>query len=424
MLKAGHGAPARPKLLKITLAPLVALVATVVVSLLGIHGLMSGANALQSALRSANSAHELEAIAAGVQEINSNLYHVLTLRGAQTKGFNTATEMHPLLPKCDQVEILLRGWRDTRATPAQRKRVETLIVSVERYKGAVDFVSQMLDVDFVAAVSFVRPFDQNFRDLVDSLTALVREVQARQRADADAALQTAMTTMRVFEGVGGVAVLLAVLAAANMGLASVRSHRLARQNNVLTRLTQVDALTGLGNRRCFDESLTAAWAECTSKQMSLALVMLDIDHFKKFNDSQGHPAGDVCLREVATALAECSREVADVVARYGGEEFAIVMPGGSLTAARALAERVRRAVVACGVPHPAAGPPGIVTVSLGVASVVPTATGTPASLIGAADQDLYAAKRAGRNRVGNLEGASAGRVAQDRPRVSAVSLKS
>jgi diguanylate cyclase (GGDEF)-like protein len=410
--------------MRITLAPLVALVTTVVVSLLGIHGLVTGASALQSALRSANSAHELEAIAAGVQEINGNLYHVLTLRGAQTKGFNAATELHPLLLECDQVESLLRAWRDTRATQTQQRRVETLIVSVERYKGAVDFVSQMLDVDFVAAVSFIRPFDRNFRDLVDSLTALVREVQARQRADADAALQTAATTMRVFEGVGGVAVLLALLAAANMGLASVRSHRLARQNNMLTRLTQIDALTGLGNRRCFDETLAAAWTACTSRQLPLALVMLDIDHFKKFNDSQGHPAGDVCLRELATAMAGSSREVTDIVTRYGGEEFAVVMPGASLAAGQALAERVRRAVVACGVPHPAAGPPGIVTVSLGVASVVPTATGTPASLIGAADQDLYAAKRAGRNRVGNVEAASVIRVAQERPRVSTVGLKS
>ena len=375
-------------------------------------------------MRSANSAHELEAIAAGVQEINGNLYHVLTLRGAQTKGLDTATEMRPLLLECDEVENLLRAWRDTRATPAQQKRVETLIVSVGRYKGAVDFVSQMLDVDFVAAVSFVRPFDQNFRGLMESLTALVREVQARQRADADASLLTAAATMRAFEGVGGAAVLLAVLAAANMAWASVRSHRLARQNNVLTRLTQIDALTGLGNRRCFDEALAAAWATCTAKQVPLALVMLDIDHFKKFDDSQGHPAGDACLREVAAAVGACAREVTDVAARYGGEEFAIVLPGASLAGGQALAERVRRAVLDCAVPHPAAGPPGIVTVSLGVASVVPTATGTPASLIGAADQDLYAAKRAGRNRVGDAEAVTAGRNVQDRRHVSAIGLKS
>ncbi|MEJ0048105.1 MAG: diguanylate cyclase [Rhodospirillales bacterium] len=385
-----------------SLAPLVALVTTVVVSVLGIHGLVGGGNALQSALRSANSAHELESIAAGVQDINGNLYHVLTLRGAQTKGYNAAAELQPLLLQSDRVEGLLRAWRDTRATPEQRPRVEALIVFVERYKGAVDFESQMLDVDFGAAVSFIRPFDQNFHDLMQSVTALVREVQARQRADADDALRIAATTIRVFEAVGTSAVLLALGAAANMGWALVRSHRLTRQNSMLTRLTQIDALTSLGNRRCFDERLAAAWAECTARQTPLTLVMFDIDHFKKFNDSQGHAAGDACLRRVAAAVAPCTRGEGDTTARYGGEEFAIIMPGAPMSAGRAVAERVRSAVVGCAVPHPAGGPPGIVTVSLGVGSVVPTATGSPAALIEAADQGLYAAKRSGRNRVGDV----------------------
>jgi diguanylate cyclase (GGDEF)-like protein len=391
----------RPKLRTVALAPLVALVTTLVVSLLGIRGLVTGASALQSALGSANSAHELEAIASGVQEINGDLYHVLTLRGAQTKGYDAAADLHKLLAESDQVEALLRAWRDTRAVPAQRPRVDGLIVSVERYKGAVDFESQMLDVDFGAAVSFIRPFDQNFRDLMQAVTALVREVQARQRADADAALLAAATTKRVFEGVGATSILLALVAAANMGWASVRSHRLTRQNSVLTRLTQVDALTGLGNRRCFDETLAGAWATCTARQMKLTLVMFDIDHFKKFNDSQGHAAGDACLRTLAAVVPPCRRGDVDTAARYGGEEFAIIMPGASVAAGRAVAERVRLAVIACAVPHPAAGPPGVVTVSLGVATMVPTATGSVTTLIEAADKDLYAAKRAGRNRVGD-----------------------
>jgi diguanylate cyclase (GGDEF)-like protein len=384
----------------ITAAPLVALATTVVVSLLGVHGLVTGGNALQSALRSAASAHELETIASGVQGINGNLYHVLTLRGAQTKGFNAAVELHPLMSECDRVAGLLTAWEGARATPAQTVRVTALIVSVQRYKGAVDFVSQMLDVDFVAAVSFIQPFDENFHELVTSIDALVREVQARQRADADAAVETAVTTMRLFEVVGSVAVLLAVLAAANMGWAAVRSGRLTRQNHVLTRLTQIDALTGLGNRRQFDEGLARAWASCTAEQTPLTLIMLDVDHFKKFNDSQGHQAGDRCLQAIGVALAACTRDLTDKAARYGGEEFAIILPGSSLEAGLAVAERVRQAVAACGIAHPVAGPPGFVTVSVGLASVVPTATGRPAALIEAADTSLYAAKRAGRNRVG------------------------
>ncbi len=377
-----------------------ALATTVVVSLLGVYGLGAGSNALQSALRSAASAHELETIAAGVQGINGDLYHVLTLRGAQTKGFNAAAELHPLLGACDRVAGLLAAWQGARATPAQRARVATLIASVRRYQGAVDFVAQMLDVDFVAAVSFVQPFDQNFRDLMQSIDALVHEVQAGQRADADAAVQTAATTMRAFEAVGAAAVGLAVLAAANMGWAAVRSHRLTRQNDVLTELTQIDALTGLGNRRQFDAGLARAWAACTAQQVPLTLIMFDVDHFKKFNDSQGHPAGDRCLRDIAAAVATCTRDLTDKAARYGGEEFAIILPGSALEAGMAVAERVRLAVAACAIPHPVAGPPGFVTVSVGLASVLPTATGHEAALIAAADTDLYAAKRAGRNRVG------------------------
>jgi diguanylate cyclase (GGDEF)-like protein len=383
------------------LGPIVALTTTVVVALLGIQGLRTGSHALQSALRSAGSAHELEAIASSVQGINGDLYHVLTLRGAQTKDFNATAELRPLLVESDRVVGLLEHWRDTQATPAQRARVAGLIVSVKRYKGAVDFVSQMLDVDFVAAVSFVRPFDRNFHDLVESLNILVHEVQARQEADAQGALRIASTTMRAFFGVGAAAVLLAVFAAVEMGLGVMRAHRLSRQNGVLTQLAQIDALTGLGNRRCFDETLVRAWANCTAKQAPLTLILLDIDHFKKFNDSQGHPAGDACLRRTADCIAPCTRDVTDLAARYGGEEFAIILPESSLEAGLVVAERVRRAVMRCAIPHPAAGPPGIVTVSLGVACVIPTATGSAGALIEAADRNLYAAKHAGRNRVGD-----------------------
>jgi diguanylate cyclase (GGDEF)-like protein len=175
-------------------------------------------------------------------------------------------------------------------------------------------------------------------------------------------------------------------------------------------------LTGLGNRRCFDDALASAWADCTAKQVPLTLIMLDVDHFKKFNDSQGHQAGDACLRRIAAAVAPCTRGLTDTAARYGGEEFAIILPDSPFDAGRAVAERVRQAVARCAIPHPAAGPPGIVTASLGVATVLPTAGGVPASLIETADKCLYAAKRSGRNRVGEA-------VAEGRP-VATVSLAS
>jgi diguanylate cyclase (GGDEF)-like protein len=390
----------KPRGLKVAFAPVFAVAATLAVSSLGIVGLASGAGALRSALQAASSAHELETIAAGMQRINGDLYHVLTLRGARTVGFDAARELHPLLEESDRVAGLLRDWRDTRATAAQKPRVTALIAAVRRYRGAVDFVSQMLDVDFDAAVSFVRPFDSNFHDLMQSVNSLVGEVQMRERRDADGALLLAGRTVRAFEAVVIVSLVLALLSAAGTAKTAMRSRLLARQNSQLANLAQVDALTGMGNRRCFDDALEAAWASCTARQMPLALVMFDVDHFKKYNDSQGHPAGDLCLRRIGGAVPACTRGAQDLPARYGGEEFAIIMPGANLEAGRAVAERVRKAVADCAIPHPAAGQPGVVTVSLGVASLIPTASTRAGALVEAADRGLYAAKRGGRNRVG------------------------
>ncbi len=389
----------RPRLVKMTVAPAVALFATVVVSGLGIHGLVADGDALRSALNSAASAHQLETIAAGLQGVNGSLYHILSLRGAQIKGFDGAAELHKVLADSDRVMRQLRDWRDTRATAEQRKRIDELMASVTRYQGAVDFVSQMLDVDFAAAVSFIRPFDRNFLELMQSVNALVQEVQARERQDAGLALTRGDNTIHAFEVVVATCLLVALIAASNMAWAARRSHRLTDQNKLLTRLTQVDALTGLGNRRSFDDTLAAAWADCTAQQAPLTLVMFDIDHFKKFNDSQGHQAGDACLRKVAGAVLASTRDDVDHACRYGGEEFAIILPNSPLPAGRVVAERVRRAIAGCAITHPAAPPPGIVTVSLGVASLVPTASVDTSALIEAADQALYAAKHGGRNRV-------------------------
>lgn len=218
-----------------------------------------------------------------------------------------------------------------------------------------------------------------------------------QRSDATAATTNAMRTIRAFVSVTVSSVVLALFAAATMARTTIRALRTARQNDVLARLTQIDALTGIGNRRCFDESLARVWTTCAAKQSSVTLILFDIDHFKKFNDSFGHQAGDDCLRQVGAALAAC-RKGNDIVARYGGEEFALILPDAPLEGGCAVAERVRLSILECAIPHPVAGPPGCVTVSLGVATM-PAATGAPAALIEAADQCLYDAKRSGRNRV-------------------------
>jgi diguanylate cyclase (GGDEF)-like protein len=177
----------------------------------------------------------------------------------------------------------------------------------------------------------------------------------------------------------------------------LRTHELKASNVQLRRLAGHDPLTGVANRRQFDEALTSDWRQCGEAGRPLAVVLIDIDQFKLFNDTHGHPAGDECLRRVAEALADGLQRHGELLARYGGEEFVALLPGATaddaVMAAERLAERVRLAAV----PHPGV-PTGVVTCSLGVAAAVPQGT-DPSGVLAAADAAMYAAKRAGRNCV-------------------------
>ena len=180
-----------------------------------------------------------------------------------------------------------------------------------------------------------------------------------------------------------------------------RTAELETANEQLQKLSVTDALTGLANRRQLADLLEAEWQRGRRRGEPLAVAMIDIDHFKLYNDHYGHLIGDTCLRRVAAAINETVR-TNDAVARYGGEEFAIVLPGGDTAAAGRVADRVREAVEALAEPHAAASS-GIVTVSIGVASTVPSAQHTPEELVAAADVQLYRAKRNGRNQVARDE---------------------
>lgn len=179
----------------------------------------------------------------------------------------------------------------------------------------------------------------------------------------------------------------------------VLTRRLDDANRELTRLSSVDGLTGVANRRMFDEAITREWARGVRHGSQLSLVMCDVDHFKAFNDTLGHQAGDECLRAVAQALGNRVRRPTDLVVRYGGEEFAVLLPDTDAEGARSLAESMRRDVLALGIRHEAS-PLGCVTVSAGVASLVAGRdVPGPAALIKAADEALYEAKGGGRNQV-------------------------
>ncbi len=182
-------------------------------------------------------------------------------------------------------------------------------------------------------------------------------------------------------------------------LVEERTAALERLNQELQRLTATDGLTGVANRRRFDEALDHEWRRGVRGGMPLACVMIDIDHFKAFNDRYGHLQGDACLRQIAHALVTTAKRARDVVARYGGEEFAVVLPATTAANARLLADQLRTDVAALRIPHDASTTGPHVTISLGVASIVPKQGVAPATLVAAADRALYQAKRSGRNCV-------------------------
>lgn len=166
----------------------------------------------------------------------------------------------------------------------------------------------------------------------------------------------------------------------------------------LERLATKDGLTGLANRRIFDETLQTEWRRAARESKPLSLLMVDVDHFKGYNDHFGHQAGDECLKRIAEAMARSALRNSDLVARYGGEEFAIVLPDVGADGAELFGQRIRSAVEQ--LQMPSANPDGhVVTVSIGAATTAALTSVTPALLLGAADSALYQAKHGGRNRV-------------------------
>lgn len=176
-----------------------------------------------------------------------------------------------------------------------------------------------------------------------------------------------------------------------------RTAELEQANSMLAELSNTDGLTGLANRRRLDAVLSTEWSRAYRNKQDLALLLLDVDHFKKFNDRYGHMAGDECLKQIARILQENARRAGDLAARYGGEEFAVVAISDAGGAA-CLAEAIRRAVEDAGIRHEDSQT-GCVTVSIGIAAGVPNNIEALADLLRAADAALYRAKEEGRNRV-------------------------
>lgn len=167
----------------------------------------------------------------------------------------------------------------------------------------------------------------------------------------------------------------------------------------LEQLSRIDGLTGIHNRRAFDDRLAHEWRRARREQSRLSLIMLDIDAFKRYNDHYGHQEGDACLKEVAAGIAETFQRPGDFVARYGGEEFAIIIADEGEGHTVGQAERLRAHIESLALPHADSPTAGVVTISIGLAAMTPSEGGDESALIQRADEALYRAKEAGRNRV-------------------------
>jgi diguanylate cyclase (GGDEF)-like protein len=221
-----------------------------------------------------------------------------------------------------------------------------------------------------------------------ALLALLRTLSVRSRHDLETLADEHRKLQRYAQDVED----------ANLELNEIR-RQLEDNNRKLERLSTLDTLTGLANRRRFDEALLQEWRRAARDAGSLSLIFCDIDFFKGYNDSYGHQAGDECLHQVACALAEVVNRPADLAARYGGEEFVVLLVDTVLEGAVFLAERMRARIESLHIAHRSSGLGAFLTASFGVASLIPRPGLKPEDVIALADHALYAAKQQGRNRV-------------------------
>jgi len=180
---------------------------------------------------------------------------------------------------------------------------------------------------------------------------------------------------------------------------SAINDELAHSNRELKRLSSMDGLTGLANRRQFDDTMEQEWQRAIRSELPLSLLFADIDYFKRYNDSYGHQAGDDCLKKVADSLQKTVHRPADLVSRYGGEEFVIILPDTTSEGALAVAEKMLGHITGLKIPHKNSDSADHVTLSIGVATLCPEEGSSPDELIEAADRVLYKAKDDGRNCV-------------------------
>ncbi|RZU38319.1 diguanylate cyclase (GGDEF)-like protein [Fluviicoccus keumensis] len=186
-------------------------------------------------------------------------------------------------------------------------------------------------------------------------------------------------------------------------LVAIKSEELAQLNDHLSAMASKDALSGLSNRRAFDEFLNREWERGRREEQPLSILFMDVDFFKRYNDTYGHAAGDECLKQVARAMNQALLRPGDIVARYGGEEFVVLLPNTDVQGAMEVGDRLLAAVDALAIPHHSSDAAFHVTISIGIACMVPTERNGARNLLEEADRALYEAKSRGRHRMACLQ---------------------
>jgi diguanylate cyclase (GGDEF)-like protein len=186
-------------------------------------------------------------------------------------------------------------------------------------------------------------------------------------------------------------------------LSQQAEHQTRKKNLELNRISRLDGLTQIANRRHFDEQLQFEWRRLTRSRKPLSLVLCDVDYFKRYNDTYGHQMGDFCLKQVAQAMRKTARRAGDFVARYGGEEFVFLLPNTDADAAIEVAQSVQAAIQKLQLPHRDSAVSAMVTLSMGICTLIPGKATSPDALFVAADKALYDAKNTGRDRIVSME---------------------
>lgn len=233
----------------------------------------------------------------------------------------------------------------------------------------------------------------------DCIEAQLQEANQHLKVEVEVRRRTQMTLQTLIEAISKRKADLEIVVQTIMEHGDIMDTQWALKLSEMNKIASIDGLTQIPNRRRFDEHLEHQWKQMIRERSPICLILFDIDHFKQFNDTYGHLAGDDCLKQVAQMLEGCVQRPSDLIARYGGEEFAAILPQTTIAGAIEVAQRVQTEIANLKILHEKSSVSDYLTLSIGIASSIPTLTQSSSKLLDEADQYLYLAKQQGRDRI-------------------------